>query len=167
MRVIGCTRTPGPADGLADEMHDLSALPAVLESADFILLGLPLAAETRNLIDAAALARMKPDAVIINVARGALIDEIALFEALRSKRIGGAILDTWWQYPEQGQETGACSNLPFHELDNSILTPHASGWTDGLLPRRCGVIADNINRIGRGETPINIVRKPLAALTLI
>ena len=105
---------------------------------------------------------MKPGAVIINVARGALIDERALFEACRDKRIGGAVIDTWFKYPAQVDAVVEPSNLPFRELENVIMTPHASGWTEGLLPRRCKTMAGNLDRLARGEPLINVVKQPVA-----
>ena len=109
------------------------------------------------------LARMKPSAVIINVARGALIDERALFEACREKRIGGAVIDTWFKYPVEGHEVAEPSSLPFRELENVVMTPHASGWTEGLRPRRCKMIAGNLDRLARGEPLINVVKKPVGS----
>ena len=99
-------------------------------------------------------------AAIVNVARGALIDEQALFEACRDRRIGGAIVDTWYRYPRQGETQGEPATLPFRELDNVIKTPHGSGWTEGLRPRRCRFIADNLDRLARGEALVNVVRAP-------
>jgi phosphoglycerate dehydrogenase-like enzyme len=104
---------------------------------------------------------MKPTAVIINVARGTLIDEKALFEACRKRTIGGAVIDTWYRYPRQGVLCGEPSAYPFRELDNVIMTPHASGWTEGLLPRRCRFIAANLDRLARNEPLLNVVRQPL------
>jgi phosphoglycerate dehydrogenase-like enzyme len=108
------------------------------------------------------LAKMKPTAVIINVARGPLIDERALFEACRDKRIGGAVIDTWFKYPAQGDAVAEPSNLPFCELENVIMTPHASGWTEGLRPRRSKMIAGNLDRLARGEPLVNVVKQPVA-----
>jgi phosphoglycerate dehydrogenase-like enzyme len=108
------------------------------------------------------LARMKSTAVIINVARGALIDERALFDACKEKRIGGAVIDTWFKYPRDANQVADPSNLPFRELDNVIMTPHASGWTEGLRPRRCRMIAANLDRLARGEPLVNVVRQPVS-----
>jgi phosphoglycerate dehydrogenase-like enzyme len=122
-----------------------------------VLLALPLDASTKGLLGNAEFARMKPGAVVINVARGALVDERALFEACKSRRIGGAILDTWYRYPGPGEIRGEPSSLPFRELDNVIMTPHASGWTEGLRPRRCKFIAENLDRLARGAPLRNVV----------
>ena len=111
----------------------------------------PLTEATRGLIGPAELARMKPDAVLINVARGPIVDEQALFDALREERIGGAVLDTWYRYPSPDDPAVRPASLPFHELANVVMTPHCSGWTDGLMPRRFGVIGDNLERLRAGS----------------
>jgi len=158
MHVIACSRTPRGADGLVERVEPMSALEALLGQADFVLMALPLEPATQGLIGPAQLARMKPTSVLINVARGALIDEAALFAACRERRIGGAILDTWYRYPAPEDPHGEPSAFPFRALDNVIMTPHASGWTEGLRPRRNRVIAENLDRLARGEPLRNVVR---------
>ena len=81
-----------------------------------------------------------------------------MYTALSEKRIGGAVIDVWYRYPEQGQSAGPrpCTE-PLEGLDNLIMTPHASAWTDGLLPRRNRAVASNLNRLARGEALVNIV----------
>jgi phosphoglycerate dehydrogenase-like enzyme len=158
MNLLACSRTPRPGDGLVDRVEGMDGLPRLLAAADFVLLCLPLDARSSGLIGAAELAAMKPGAVVINVARGGLIDERALYEACRDRRIGGAIIDTWYRYPLQGETQGEPANLPFRELDNVIMTPHGSGWTEGLRPRRCRFIAQNLDRLARGEPLANVVR---------
>ena len=100
---------------------------------------------------------MKPGAVLINVARGALIDEQALFEALRERRIGGAALDTWYRYPSPEEPAVRPAERPFHELDNVVMTPHCSGWTEGLMARRFALIGDNLERLAAGRPLLNQV----------
>jgi phosphoglycerate dehydrogenase-like enzyme len=160
MQVLACSRTARPGDGLVDRIEGMEKLGQLLAASHFVLLALPLEPSTQGIIGAAQLALMKPEAVIVNVARGALIDEQALFEACRDRRIGGAIVDTWYRYPRQGETQGEPATLPFRELDNVIMTPHGSGWTEGLRPRRCRFIADNLDRLARGEALVNVVRAP-------
>ena len=100
---------------------------------------------------------MKPSAVLINIARGEIIDEAAFYDALSKGRIGGAVLDAWYQYPGPG-ETVAPSRFPFDTLPNVRATPHASAWTAPLFARRYAVIADNIGRFYEGVPLHNIVR---------
>jgi phosphoglycerate dehydrogenase-like enzyme len=159
MRVIACSRTAKPNDEFAERVDDMSQLDELLSAADFIVVAAPLSDSTRGLFNGSAFAKMKSNAVIVNVARGAIIDETALFSALKSKRIAGAVIDTWYHYPKQGEDSGRPGKLPFHELENIIMTPHASAWTSNLMARRCRGIADNLNRLARGEPLNNIVKK--------
>ena len=163
MNILACSRTPKPADGLVDRVEPMEKLDALLARSDFVLLAIPLASSTAGLIGRERIAKMKPAAFIINVARGALIDETALYEACRDRRIGGAAIDTWYRYPAQGEARGEPSSLPFRDLDNVIMTPHGSGWTEGLRPRRCRLIAENLDRLVRGEPLVNVVRQAEAA----
>ncbi len=166
MRIIAASRTPGPGDAWCESVVAMDHLHDLLAQSDFVLSALPLDERSRGAFDARAFAAMKPDAVIINVGRGPTIDEQALFEACRDRRIGGAIIDTWYNYPSQSGDPAAVhrpSRFPFHELDNVVMTPHASAWTDALLERRCRIIAGNLDRLARGEPLVNLVRAPLKA----
>jgi len=116
-----------------------------------------LGPETTGLIDARRLGLMKPTAFLINIARGPVIDEDAVYAALRDGTIGGAALDVWWQYPNAAEPQRRGSRHAFHELPNVIVTPHNSGWTTGMVRRRWDEIADNIGRCVRGEALINLV----------
>ena len=100
---------------------------------------------------------MKPSAFLINIARGQVVDEDALYAALRDRRIAGAAIDVWWQYPDAAEPNRRGSRHPFHELPNVIVTPHNSGWTAGMVRRRWDEIADNLDRFVRGAPLINIV----------
>ena len=99
---------------------------------------------------------MKPSAYLINVARAEIVDETALYRALATGRLSGAALDVWYRYPTNA---GAVmpSRQPFHGLSNVIITPHVSGWTEGMLDARAKIIADNIERIARGAPPLNAI----------
>jgi phosphoglycerate dehydrogenase-like enzyme len=104
----------------------LVGLHELLEKADFISLHCPLNEQTRGLIGGRELARMKPSAYLINTARGGIVDEQALFDALKHRRIAGAALDCFVGEP-------LTAPPPFAELDNVLLAPHAIGWTDELF----------------------------------
>lgn len=134
-----------------------AALDEVLERADYLAITLALTPETRGLIGARELARMKPAAVLINVARGEVVDEDALYEALHRRAIAGAALDVWYRYPADAAPVHP-GHRPFHELPNVLMTPHVSGWTEGMMDARAGVIAENIHRTERGEAPVNLIR---------
>jgi phosphoglycerate dehydrogenase-like enzyme len=102
---------------------------------------------------------MKPTAVLVNVARAEIIDEDALYHALARRAIGGAALDVWYRYPA-GEGATFPGRRPFHELSNVLMTPHVSGWTEGMLDARAQVIAENIGRAARGEPPVNLIPPP-------
>ncbi|WP_420102417.1 2-hydroxyacid dehydrogenase [Bosea sp. (in: a-proteobacteria)] len=159
MTVHVANRSPVAASALVDRAFTLDALADFWGSADIIVVSVPLTEETRGIVGAAAFAAMRPDAMVINVGRGPTIDEQALYEALRDKRIGGAAIDTWYRYPSAGDASPQPSNLPFQELSNVLMTPHMSGWTSGTISRRQGVIADNIRRRFAGEPLVNVVRQ--------
>jgi phosphoglycerate dehydrogenase-like enzyme len=131
-------------------------LDELLRQADYLAITLPLSPETHNLIDAPRLRLLKPTAFLINVARAEIIDETALYEALSTGSIAGAALDVWYRYPASPGPTPPASQ-PFHALPNVLMTPHVSGWTEGMLDARASLIADNIARIARGEAPLNAI----------
>jgi phosphoglycerate dehydrogenase-like enzyme len=131
-------------------------LDDVLGASDYLAITLSLSPETRNLLDRPRLERMKPSAYLINVARAEIVDEQALYNALANGRLAGAALDVWYRYPK-GPGGAVPSAAPFHQLDNVIMTPHVSGWTEGMLQARAKVIAENIARIARGEPLLNSV----------
>ena len=125
-------------------------LPELLAASDFVVLAAPLTPETDGLIDGAALAAMRPGAWLVNVARGGLVDELALLRALREGSIGGAILDTFRQEPLGGDS-------PFYDLPNVILTPHTS-WSSGrVLDRSVDLFCENLRRFAASEPLINVV----------
>ncbi len=133
------------------------ALDEVLRRADYLAVTLSLNEETRGLLGARELGLMKPTARLVNVARAEIVDEDALYRALADGRIAGAALDVWYRYPKESGPT-LPARRPFHELDNVLMTPHVSGWTDGMLEARATLIAENIRRAARGEPPLNLVR---------
>jgi len=133
------------------------ALPAFVEAADidrifkqsdFIVLACPLTDETRHLANAARLAHMKRGAAIVNVSRGPVIEEAALVEALRSKRIRGAVLDVFEHQP-------LARDHPFLSLDNVILTPHAAGITEESMKNMSKGAAEDAVRLLAFEKPRN------------
>jgi phosphoglycerate dehydrogenase-like enzyme len=161
MHILACSRTGGGGDGTVKTVESMDKLTHLLSQSDFILLAMPLSRETSGIIGSSQLAAMKSTAVIINVARGLLIDEQALYEACRDRIIGGAIIDTWYRYPAANAERCLPSQFPFHELDNVIMTPHASAWTGPLTLRRNAFIARNLDRLARNESLLNVVRDPI------
>lgn len=134
----------------------LDQLPKYLPSADFVVSAVPSAAGTVDLIGAKELALMKPTAFIVNVGRGPVINEEALYNALKDHRIAGAGLDVWWQYPALGQNREP-SRFPYGQLDNVVMTPHKP--TFETMTFRWREIALNIQRFVRGEPLVNVVHR--------
>ncbi|MFL9914139.1 2-hydroxyacid dehydrogenase [Paraburkholderia fungorum] len=160
MQVLALDKYAGAIEGVVDRLLAPEEFPELLAQADFIGITCPLTAETRNLFDADAFARMKRSAVLINVSRAEIANEQALYAALSEQRIGGAVLDVWYRYPANETETVAPSNRPFHTLPNVIATPHSSAWTTDLPYRRYAVIGKNLTSLARGEPLLNVVRSP-------
>ncbi len=161
MPVVATTRTPSPERAAAlgiDRLVGLDDLRSVLAESDVVVVAVPLSSETTGLIGAAELAAMQPDALLINVARGPVIDEGALYDALATHRIGGAAIDVWYRYPED-KVHGPPANRPFHELDNVILTPHIAGWTHGTFAHRWKQINENLRRLASGEPLVGAVER--------
>lgn len=157
MRVVALRRNAAASapEGIAflggpDRLED------VLREADYLAITLPLSAETHGLLDGRRLGLLKRTAFLINVGRAEICDEVALYQALASKRIAGAALDVWYRYPRSCEPTLPAAQ-PFQTLANVMMTPHVSGWTEGMLDARAQLIADNIARIARGEPPLNAI----------
>jgi phosphoglycerate dehydrogenase-like enzyme len=159
MRVHVANRSPIQHPSV-DQSWTLDALHDFMGSVDAVVVSLPLTDNTQGLVNAQAIAAMRPDAVLMNVGRGAVIDEKALYNALSSRQIGGAVIDTWYQYPTPTQAECAPSQYDFAALDNVLMTPHMSGWTAGTVRRRQETLADNIARLSRGEELINVLHGP-------
>jgi phosphoglycerate dehydrogenase-like enzyme len=157
VRILAANRSPREAGPGVERIFPMAELDRMLPECDTVALCTALGPETTGLIDARCLALLKPSAFIINISRGAVIEEDAIFAALRDGKIGGAALDVWWQMPTPAEPRRRGSRHPFHELPNVIVTPHNSGWTQGMVRRRWNEIAENIGRCVRGEKLINLV----------
>jgi phosphoglycerate dehydrogenase-like enzyme len=157
MEILAIRRAAGPPEPHAiASVRGPEALDGVVARADYLAITLPLTPETRGLLGDTQLRTMKPTAIVINVARAQIVDEDALYAALAERRIAGAALDVWYRYPTAA---GAAlpAHQPFHDLPNVLMTPHVSGWTDGMLEARATVIAENIRRTALGKPPLNLV----------
>ena len=158
-RILAANRTPREPQAGVERVYPLADLDQMLPECDTVALCTALGPETTGLINARRLNLMKPTAFLINISRGQVIDEDAIYAALRDRTIAGAALDVWWQYPNPSEPNRRGSRHPFHELANVIVTPHNSGWTAGMVRRRWDEIADNIGRFSRGEPLINLVAR--------
>lgn len=149
MRVLGLRQHAGP-DADADEVLPPARLHDLLARADFVVIALPLTPQTRGFIDQAALAAMKPDAWLINISRGGVIEEQALVAALREQRIGGACLDVFAEEPLPAES-------PLWDLPNVIITPHNSWSSPRLESRQVSLFLENLRRYIAGEPLLNVV----------
>ena len=147
MRVIATKRDPSTATtGTdADAVYGHDRLGEVLGQADVVVLACPLTPDTENLIDAAALAAMKPTAHLINVARGRVVDESALIDALQQRRIAAAGLDVTREEPLP-------ASSPLWAMPQVLITPHSAGETQGYEDAVIDILLDNLQRLWRGET---------------
>ena len=149
MRVLATRATSAPHPA-ADEMHGPGALEALLPQADFVSLHVRLDAATRGLVSREAIAAMKPGAFLVNTSRGAVVDEAALIDALRSGHLGGAYLDVFETEPLPAES-------PLWSMPNVMITPHASDNIVGWPRRFAELFADNLERWRAGEPLLNPV----------
>lgn len=157
MRVLGLTRR-GPllynVDPLVSQVFGPADRVRMISQCDYVVVAAPLTPDTRGLIGEAEFAAMKPDAVVINVGRGPVIDEAALLRALSQKRIKGAALDVFDTEPlPQGH--------PFYQLDNVLLSPHCADHTADWLEAAMRFFLDNFERYRKREPLLNVVDKQL------
>jgi phosphoglycerate dehydrogenase-like enzyme len=143
MHVLALRRSAQP-EHAGMTFYGREQLSGFLGRCDFVVLSAPLTAETYHIIDEAALAAMKPTAYLVNIARGNLVDEPALIEALRQHRLGGAALDVFAREPLP-------DDSPLWQLDNVILTPHIAGITPNYERRAAALFVDNIRRFVAGQ----------------
>lgn len=135
-RVIGADAFPVVVPEL-ETLYPIERLDEMLAECDFVVLNCPLIDSTYHLINDARLKAMKPEAFLINVARGSIVDDGALIDALREKEIGGAALDAFAVEPLP-------EDSPYWDLDNVIITPHVAAYSTQYMDRAVGVISDNI-----------------------
>jgi phosphoglycerate dehydrogenase-like enzyme len=153
LNVIGIKRHPEPAVGVARVLPP-EGLHEVLREADYLLVALPLTGATRGLIGEAEFAAMKSSAILINIGRGAIVDEAALIAALRDGRIAGAGLDVFMEEPLP-------PDSPFYEMPNVIVTPHVAGSTPRYFDRVTALLIENLRRFLKQEPLHNVVDKEL------
>ena len=151
VRLLGISRRLDPARTKAlglDACYAPADRDAALARTDILVLCLPVTAETRGLVDAPALAALPRGACLINIARGPLVDYAALCAALSSGHLGGAGLDVFWQEPIAADDR-------LLSLPNVVATPHVAGVTDRSYAGIARTIAANVERLRRGEPPLN------------
>ncbi len=145
-------RTSEPVEFVAT----LADLDQVLAAADVLVISLPLTLATRGLIGRHQLALMKPTAILVNVARGAVIDQGALYEHLATHPQFGAGIDTWWEEPAGNSPFR--TDYPFFQLSNVIGSPHNASIVPGTMLAAARLAAENVRRYLRGERATGVVR---------
>tara|TARA_E500000178_G_scaffold282007_1_gene282441 strand:+ start:947 stop:1945 length:999 start_codon:yes stop_codon:yes gene_type:complete len=159
VKIYGYSRIPRKKDKYLNEIFLSRSLKETIKQLDYLIIACPLTDITKNLINKSTLNLMKESAVIINIARGGIINEKDLYNALKSKKIGGAIIDTWFKYPNsKDQKNFKPSSYSFNNLRNVIMSPHISAWSENMISRRSKVISENINRLYLKKKLNNIVK---------
>ena len=151
MRVIAMKRTVDSVPAELDAVFTPTDLHSILAESDIVVVALPLTDATRGLIGRDELASMKPGAHFVNIARGGVVDESALIDALQSRSIAGAALDVFEREP-------LASDSPLWSMENVIVTPHSSGAFMGFGDASASLFIDNLGRWTRGEELHNVVR---------
>jgi phosphoglycerate dehydrogenase-like enzyme len=147
MAVTGVRRS-GPFDQTVRPMDELDAL---LPAADALFIALPQTPETKGLLDERRLLSLPSQSILVNIGRGPIIEEEALYKALKDGPLGGAGLDVWWKYPSGSEEPCFPSKFPIHELPNVVMTPHVGGSSDASEEHRWQYLAELVEGIANGS----------------
>lgn len=154
MKVMATKKHPEAYAGAPDiRVFPADQLPALLPKADVLLITLPLTPETENLIGEKELGLMPEGSILINIGRGPIVNQQALYTALKSGRLWAVGSDVWYNYPEtkESQSNTAPADLPFGELENFVLSPHRGGMVAEVEEQRAMALADLLNAASRGE----------------
>jgi len=152
MRVIAVREHPEKGSEGADAVFGPAQIDEVFQQADYIVLAAPVTASTKAVANAERLALIKPDACLINVGRGPLVDEPAIATALREKKIGGAALDVFPKEP-------LAADSPLWDVPNLLITPHTAALTDKLWERHYVLFSENLRRYLSGQPLLAVVDK--------
>jgi phosphoglycerate dehydrogenase-like enzyme len=160
-RAFGCRGAAVTGSGRVADVGlawagDSSELDRLLRECDVVVVSAPLNEHTEGMIGAPQLQALGPNGVLINVGRGPLVQERALYDALAIGVIAAAAIDVWYRYPA-GDDVSAPANLPFADLRNLLMTPHSSGVTRDTFTGRVDDVVANIGRLQRGEPLTNVV----------
>jgi phosphoglycerate dehydrogenase-like enzyme len=144
-------------DDLGTSVITKETMAKALRGADFVFVAAPDTPATRGLVGKPELDAMKDTAVLVNVSRGPVVEERALFEALKGGRLGAAGLDVWYVYPHSKEEIPRTfpGHHPFHELDNVVLSPHRASFTPRLYREHWVDVVENIRRVAAGKQVTN------------
>ena len=153
MRVIATRRDIGkPMPEGVSKVFAADELLKMLAESDYVVLAVPVTHSTEKIVNAGALAAMRSSACVVNVGRGALLDEIALIDALRSKKIAAAALDVFEKEPLP-------KDSPLWEMENVLITPHTAGLTGKLWERQYEIFSENLKRFSDGQPLLAVVDK--------
>jgi phosphoglycerate dehydrogenase-like enzyme len=153
MRVVAVrNRVEAEKPDNVEQVYGSSQIDLMLSQSDYVVLAAPLTSSTTGMINAARLGSMKPDGYLINVSRGPLVDESALAEALRSRKIAGAALDVFEKEPLPPES-------PLWDLENLLITPHIAGFTEKLWDKHYAFFTEDLRRYRSHQPLIAIVDK--------
>lgn len=164
LRVAGVRRhEPDVTEQNGVSLYSIAHLHELLPRADVLICLLPHTRETEGLLGARELAMLPTNCILVNVGRGPVIDEEALYAALAERRIRAAGIDVWYQYPKDDAERSSTypARMPFHELDNIVMTPHRAGWLQSFEKLRVAALAELLNAAAEGREMPNKVDKEL------
>lgn len=154
MHVLATKKRPEAFQGSADiSVFPPEELPSLLPKTDVLLITLPLTPETKGLIGDKELNLMPPGGIVINIGRGPIVNQKALYDALKSGHLRAAGSDVWYNYPEKREDQANTppADLPFGELENFVLSPHRGGMVEGVDRQRAEALASLLNTACRGE----------------
>jgi phosphoglycerate dehydrogenase-like enzyme len=159
VKITAATRSGTSSnDDLVDQVVSTDEVQPYIEDSDFVILSLPLTEESTGLVNREFLSWMKPTSILVNISRAQIIDELALYNALKEKRIHGAGIDVWWRYPTEWRGTAIPpADVPFHELDNIVISPHRAAYSEHIQHELFLFAGKNVLRFIRGEPPLNII----------
>lgn len=159
VRIIAATRSgTSKYSNLVEQLVKIDDVHPLIKDADFVILSLPHTPESEGLVNKDFISRMKSSSILVNISRGPIIEEKALFDALNEKKIRGAGLDVWWRYPKKWRGKGEPpTDLPFQELDNLVASPHRAGYSENTEREYFQFAGENILRFLQGQTPYNII----------
>lgn len=164
LRTCGCTGAAVTGSGIVHAdlglrwVGGMDRLDELMAESELVVVSAPLTEQTRSMIGDAQLHALGTRGVLVNVGRGPVVDEKALYTALSNREIAGAAIDVWYDYPGADGH-GSPSELPFADLDNIVMTPHASGITRQTFIGRLDDITANIARLQRNEPLTNIIAR--------
>lgn len=167
MHVVAVTyNAPAVAPAPLDWIGNDDQIPRLMQESDFVVVACPLTPATEGLVNAAAISKMKASGVLINIARGPVVDEQGIYEALAQKRIGGAVIDVWWSDPFSPKGASSWpSKFNFAELSNVWMTPHTSTFTAEAEAETIQQVSGNLLALASGQPLQNVVRN--ASLQLL